>query len=176
MVLEKINKTTLENALKKQIEFCSINNYLNYINYLNRFLLEIVINFIIDSFESIDIAYENSNRRKELYYTDGFFHVDELFSLPKRDYYNARIKAYIIELSGKYSYIQFGEIIGDKIGTKFKSVAENKLTNISRQTEYNVIKSVDMDYLNDDKPNASVDTIYIRFDEKYVYTQEANNL
>jgi hypothetical protein len=33
-----------------------------------------------------------------------------------------------------------------------------------------------MDHLSDEKPKANVDTIYIQFDEKYVYTQGTNNL
>ena len=199
----KIIKKSLENALKNQIELCSINNYLDFINYLDGFLLEIVKRSIIDSFESIDIAYKNSDRRKELYYTkglyprtimtmfgevtfhreyyvpkdrntDGFFHVDNLFSLPKRDYYDPMIKAYIIELSGKYSYIQSGEIIGDKIGSRFKTLAESKLANISRQTVYNVIKHADMEYILDET-KTDVDTLYVQLDEKWVYTQKNNH-
>jgi hypothetical protein len=106
--------------------------------------------------------------------TNGFFYVDQLFSLPKRDYYGPMIKAYIIELSGKYSYIQSGEIIGDKIGSRFKSLAELSLCKISRQTVYNVIKHSDLDYIPTEAKE-DIETLYIQFDEKWVYTQNNNH-
>lgn len=199
----KIIKKSIENSLKAEIRLSSINNYLDFINYLDGFLLKIVKKSIISSFESIDYIFKHSIRRKELFYTkglyprtimtlfgeitfereyyvpkdrntDGFFYVDQLFNLPKRDYYDPMIKAYIIELSGKYSYIQSGEIIGDKIGSKFKTLAELSLSKISRQTVYNVIKHCDLDHLFIDT-KANVDTLYIQFDEKWVYTQNNNN-
>jgi len=199
----KIIKKSIEHSLKAEIQLSSINNYLDFINYLDGFLLKIVRKTIISAFESIDFKFKHSIRRKELYYTkglyprtimtlfgeitfereyyvpkdrntDGFFYVDQLFSLPKRDYYDPMIKAYIIELSGKYSYIQSGEIIGDKIGSRFKNLAEIKLSKISRQTVYNVIRYSDLDYLSlEDKED--IETLYIQFDEKWVYTQNNNN-
>ena len=200
----KIIKNSIENSLKAEISLSSVNNYLDFINYLDRFLLGIIKKSIINSFESIDNQFKYSTRRKELYYTkglyqrtimtlfgeitfereyyvpkgcntDGFFYVDELFSLPKRDYYDPMIKALIIEKSSEYSYIQSGKIIGDMIGSKFKSMAESFYSKISRQTVYNVIKNADMDYIVDEVKN-DVDTIYIQFDEKYVYTQGTNKL
>lgn len=199
----KIIKNCIEVSFSKEIKLCKINNYLDFINYLDGFLINIVKKSIVKSFESIDFKYKQSKRRKELYYTkglfprtimtlfgeitfereyyvpkdrntDGFFFVDRLFSLPKRDYYVPMIKAYIIELSGKYSYIQSGEIIGDKIGTRFKTLAEKTLSSISRQTVYNVIKNADMDYVVSEI-KADIETLYIQFDEKWVYTQNNNH-
>ncbi len=199
----KIIKNSIEKSLKAEIRLSSINNYLDFINYLDAFLLEIVKKSIIDSFESIDYTFKHSKHRKELYYTkglyprtimtlfgeitfereyyvpkgsncDGFYYVDRLFDLPKRDYYDPMIKAYIIELSGRYSYIQSGEIIGDKIGSKFKTLAESNLSKISRQTVYNVIKHSDLDYLSMETKE-DIETLYIQFDEKWVYTQNNNN-
>jgi len=199
----KIITKSLENSLKAEIKLSSVDNYLDFINYLDGFLLKIVKKSIINSFESIDFIFKHSNRRKNLYYTkglyprtimtlfgeitfqreyyvpkdrntDGFFYVDELFSLPKRDYYDPMIKAYIIELSGKYSYIQSGEIIGDKIGSKFKNLAEKKLSSISRQTVYNVIKHSDLDSFSCEEKE-DIETLYIQFDEKWVYTQNNNH-
>ena len=195
----KIIIKSIENSIKREIKLDSINNYIEFLNYLDGFLLEIVKKAIIDSFESIDYAFKHSKRRKELYYTkgiysrtimtlfgeitfdreyyvpkdsnsDGFFYVDKLFNLPKRDYYDPMIKALIIEKSAEYSYIQSGKLVGDMIGKNFKSLSESMLSKISRQTVYNVIKYADMDYLaNDDKEG--VETIYIQLDEKWVYTQ-----
>jgi len=167
-------------------------------------LLEIVKKSIINTFESIDIKYKNSISRKELYYTkglyprtimtlfgeitfereyyvpkdrniDGFFYVDQLFNLPKRDYYDPMIKALIIEKSAQYSYIQSGQIVGDMLGNKFKSMTDSLYAKISRQTVYNVIKHADMNFTYTDT-KANVDTLYIQFDEKYVYTQGTNKL
>jgi hypothetical protein len=105
---------------------------------------------------------------------DGFFYVDNLFSLPKRDYYDPMIKAYIIEYSANHSYAQSGNIIGDKIGKRFKSLADKVLSEISRQTVYNIIKKADMNvFLEDVKEN--VETLYIQLDEKWVHTQGNNH-
>ena len=54
-------------------------------------------------------------------------------------------------------------------------MTDSLYSKISRQTVYNVIKNADMDYVVDDV-KANIDTIYIRFDEKYVYTQGTNKL
>jgi len=199
-----IIKKCIENSFKREIKLGAIDNYLEFINYLDGFLLEIVKRSIIDSFESIDFQFKNSTRRKVLYYTkglyprtimtlfgeitfyreyyvpkgsnsEGFYYVDELFNLPKRDYYDPMIKALIIEKSSQFSYDQSGEIVGDMIGEKFKSLVESSYAKISRQTVYNVIKRADMDYVIDDV-KANVDTIYIQFDEKYVYTQGTNKV
>lgn len=200
---EKIIKNSIENALKAELSLKSIHNYLDFINYLDGFLLEIVKKSIRDTFESIDREYKDSERRKQLYYTKGkyprtimtlfgevsfereyyvskdtnmggFFYVDNLFSLPKRDYYDPMIKAYIIEYSAKYSYIQTGELVGDKIGSRFKTVVESNLSKISRQTVYNVIKDSDMDVFREETKE-NVETIYIQLDEKWVYTQNNNH-
>ena len=200
----KIIKNCIKNAFSKEIELKSINNYLDLFNCLDGFLLELVKKSIINSFESIDLKYKNSDIRKALYYTkglyprtimtlfgeitferqyyvpkdrniDGFFYVDQLFNLPKRDYFDPLIKALIIEKSSQFSYIQSGKIVGDMIGSKFKSMTESLYAKISRQTVYNVIKNADMDYVIDDV-KANIDTIYIQFDEKYVYTQGTNKL
>ena len=200
----KIIKNCIKNAFNKDIELSNINNHLDFFNYLDGFLLEIVKKSIIDSFEFIDLEYKNSQLRKQLYYTkglyprtimtlfgeitfyreyyvpkgcntDGFFYVDQLFNLPKRDYYDPMIKALIIEKSSQFSYIQSGEVVGDMIGSKFKSMSDSQYSKISRQTVYNVIKNADMDYVIDDV-KANIDTIYIQFDEKYVYTQGTNKL
>ena len=199
----KIIKNSLETSLKSEIKLISINNYLDFINYLDGFLLNIVKKAIVRSFESIDRKYKNSERRKSLYYTkglyprtimtlfgevtfqreyyvpkghntDGFFYVDNLFSLPKRDYYDPMIKALIIEKSSQFSYIQSGEIIGDMIGSKFKSMTDSLYSKISRQTVYNVIKHADMEIIIDEVKD-DVETIYIQLDEKWVYTQNNNH-
>lgn len=178
----KIIKNSIENALKAELSLQSIDNYLDFINYLDGFLLEIVKKSLRDTFEMIDMRFKHSERRKKLYYTkgkyprtimtlfgevsfereyyvpkdsnsDGFFYVDNLFSLPKRDYYDPMIKAYIIEYSAKYSYIQAGELVGDKIGSRFKTVVESNLSNISRQTVHNVIKAADMDVFMEEYHN-----------------------
>lgn len=200
----KIIKNCIKDVFSKENELKPICNYLDFINYLDEFLLKIVKKSIIDSFESIDLKYKNSISRKQLYYTkglytrtimtlfgeitfereyyvpkdrniDGFFYVDQLFNLPKRDYYDPMIKALIIEKSAQYSYIQAGEVVGDMIGRKFKSMTESIYSKISRQTVYNVIKHADMDFM-DIGTKTNVDTIYIQFDEKYVYTQGTNKL
>jgi len=200
----KIIKNCIKNAFGKEIELKVIDNYLDFFNYLDGFLLEIVKKSIINTFESIDIKYKNSISRKELYYTkglyprtimtlfgeitfereyyvpkdrniDGFFYVDQLFNLPKRDYYDPMIKALIIEKSAQYSYIQSGQIVGDMLGNKFKSMTDSLYAKISRQTVYNVIKHADMNFTYTDT-KANVDTLYIQFDEKYVYTQGTNKL
>jgi len=199
-----IIKKCIENSFKREIQLGSVDNYLDFFKCLDDFLLGIVKKTIIDSFESIDFQFKNSTKRKVLYYTkglyprtmmtlfgeitfyreyyvpkgsnsDGFYYVDELFNLPKRDYYDPMIKALIIEKSSQFSYIQSGEVVGDMIGKKFKSLLESSYAKISRQTVYNVIKHADMDYVMDDV-KANVDTIYIQFDEKYVYTQGTNKL
>ena len=199
----KIIKKSLENSFKSNIQLESINNYLDFINYLDGFLLEIVKKSIIESFESIDYEYKHSKRRKELYYTkglyprtimtlfgeitfyreyyvpkdrniDGFFYVDTIFNLPKRDYYDPMIKALIIERSSEYSYIQSGKLVGDMIGNRFKSLSKSSLSKISRQTVYNVIKYADMDCMFAED-NENVETLYIQLDEKWVYTQGNNH-
>ena len=199
----KIIKNCIKNAFSKNVELTDMNNYLDFINYLDGFLLSIVKESIIDSFESIDLKFKNSGRRKELYYTkgryprtimtlfgeitfyreyyvpkgyntDGFYYVDKLFNLPKRDYYDPMIKALIIEKSSLFSYIQAGSIVGDMIGTKFKSMTDSLYSKISRQTVYNVINHADMEYIFDDV-KADVETLYIQLDEKWVYTQGNNH-
>ncbi len=199
----KIIKNSIENALKAELSLQSIDNYLDFINYLDGFLLEIVKKSLRDTFEMIDMRFKHSERRKKLYYTkgkyprtimtlfgevsfereyyvpknsnsDGFFYVDNLFSLPKRDYYDPMIKAYIVEYGAKYSYIQAGELVGDKIGSRFKTLVESNLSNISRQTVYNVIKAADMDVFMEEIKE-DTETLYIQLDEKWVYTQGNNH-
>ncbi|MGS0973187.1 MAG: UPF0236 family transposase-like protein [Candidatus Izemoplasmataceae bacterium] len=199
----KIIIKSLKNAFKKEILLPEVNNYLDFIQYLDGFLLAIVKKSIIDSFESIDQAYKHSPHRKNLYYTkglyprrimtlfgeltfyreyyvpkdrntDGFFYVDHLFSLPKRDYYDPMIKALIVERSAEYSYIQSGKSVGDMIGPRFKSLSESTLSKISRQTVYNVIKQADMDVVIEESKE-DVETLYIQLDEKWVHTQNTNH-
>lgn len=69
----KIIKKSLENSFKSNIQLESISNYLEFVNYLDDFLLTIIKKTIKDSFESIDIEYKQSKRRKELYYTKGIY-------------------------------------------------------------------------------------------------------
>jgi len=199
----KIIKKSIKNAFSKEIELKQINNYLDFINCLDGFLLDIIKKSIIDSFESIDLKFKDSTLRKELYYTkglyprtimtlfgeitfyreyyvpkgsncEGFYYVDKLFNLPKRDYYDPMIKALIIEKSSQFSYIQSGNIVGDMVGKKFKSMTESLYSKISRQTVYNVIKHADMDFLYEES-KSDVETLYIQFDEKWVYTQNTNH-
>ena len=199
----KIIKNCIKNAFSKNIELTNMKNYLDFFNYLDGFLLEIVKKSMIDSFELIDYEFKHTRRRKQLYYTKGsysrtimtlfgeitfnreyyvpkdgsscgFYYVDKLFNLPKRDYYDPMIKALIIEKSAKFSYIQSGKIVGDMIGNKFKSMTESLYSRISRQTVYNVIKHADMEYLFDDVKD-DVETLYIQLDEKWVYTQGNNH-
>lgn len=199
----KIINKSIKDTLTKEIELIDVGNYVDFINTLDDFMSNVVRNTIKKSFESIDVEYKHSKRRKELYYTKGlyprtimtlfgeitfereyyvpkdcntggFFYVDDLFNLPKRDYYDPMIKALIIEKSAEYSYIQSGKLVGDMIGKRFKSLSDSLLSKISRQTVYNVIKSADMDYIVvEDKED--VDTIYIQLDEKWVYTQKNNH-
>lgn len=199
----KIIKKSIENAFKVETSNPSIDNYVDFINCLDDFLLSIVLQSIKNTFESIDQAFKNSARRKTYYYTkgtysrtimtlfgevsfereyyvhkdtnsNGFFYVDNLFSLPKRDYYDPMIKAYIIQYSATYSYIQAGELVGDKIGPRFKNLADSALSKISRQTVYNVIKHADMEvFIEEAKEDTR--TLYIQLDEKWVYTQRNNH-
>ncbi|MCF7925622.1 MAG: UPF0236 family protein [Candidatus Izimaplasma sp.] len=199
----KIIKNSLKNALNSQISFKQINNLIDFVDELDGFLLKIAKKTIKNTFESIDQTYKQSKHRKEHYYTkgkytrtimtlfgeirfereyyvskesnaDGFFYVDNLFSLPKRDYYDPMIKAYIIECSAEYSYDQTGDIVGKKIGKKFKSLIDSRLSKISRQTVYNIIKKADMDVLLEDVKE-NVETLYIQLDEKWVHTQGNNH-
>jgi hypothetical protein len=199
----KIIKNSIKNTLTKEIELIQVGNYVDFVNNLDDFMSNIVRTTIKTSFESIDTEYKHSKRRKELYYTkglysrtimtlfgeitfereyyvpkdrnsDGFFYVDHLFDLPKRDYYDPMIKALIIEKCAEYSYIQSGNIVGDMIGSRFKSRAESAISNISRQTVHNVLKQADMDvFLEEIKED--VETLYIQLDEKWVYTQGNNH-
>jgi len=196
----KIINNSIKNALSKEIDLLEVGNYVDFINTLDDFMSNVIRSAIRNSFESIDNEYKHSKRRKELYYTkglyprtimtlfgevtfhreyyvpkdrntDGFFYVDHLFNLPKRDYYDPMIKALIIERSAEYSYIQSGKLIGDVIGKRFKTLSEERLSQISRQTVYNVIKHADMDcILTEDKED--VETLYIQLDEKWVSTQK----
>jgi hypothetical protein len=195
----KIIKNSIENAIRTKISFNTINHYLDFINYLDGFLLEIVKKSIQDTFETIDCEFKNSPRRKALYYTkgahrrtimtlfgevsfereyyvpknrntDGFFYIDNLFSLPKRDYYDPMIKAYIVQYSAKYSYIQSGELMGDKIGSRYKTLAEQAMSTISRQTVYNVLKHADVGVVVEETKE-DVETLYIQMDEKWAHTQ-----
>jgi hypothetical protein len=199
----KIINNCIKNVFSEEFELKTVNNYLDFINYLDGLLLEIIKKSIINSFESIDLKFKNSILRKQLYYTkglyprtimtlfgeitfereyyvpkgyctDGFYYVDKLFNLPKRDYYDPMIKALIIEKSSQFSYIQSGSIVGDMIGTKFKNMTDSLYSQISRQTVYNVIKHADMDFLYEDT-KSDVETLYIQFDEKWVYTQNTNH-
>jgi len=196
----KIINNSIKNALSKEIELLNVGNYVDFMNCLDEFMSSAIKEAIRKSFEEIDREFKNSDRRKELYYTkgkyprtiitlfgevtfhreyyvpkdrntDGFFYVDYLFNLPKRDYYDPMIKALILERSAEYSYIQSGKLIGDVIGKRFKTLSEERLSQISRQTVYNVIKHADMDcILTEDKED--VETLYIQLDEKWVSTQK----
>ena len=196
---KKIINKSIKDTLAKEVDLINVDNYVDFINTLDNFVSNLVRNTIKKSFESIDQEYKHSKRRKELYYTkglyprtimtlfgeitfereyyvpkdsneDGFFYVDKVFNLPKRDYYDPMIKALIIERSAEYSYTQSGKLVGDMVGKRFKSLSESLLSRISRQTVYNVIKSADMDYIIVED-NEDVETLYIQLDEKWVFTQ-----
>jgi len=196
----KIINNSIKNALSKEVDLLDVGNYVDFINCLDEFMSRVIKEAIRKSFEEIDIEFKNSDRRKELYYTkgkyprtimtlfgevtyereyyvlkginrDGMFYVDRLFNLPKRDYYDPMIKALIIERSAEYSYIQSGKLIGDLVGKRFKNLSESRLSKISRQTVYNVIKHADMDYIIEEEKE-DVETLYIQLDEKWVYTQK----
>lgn len=195
----KIINNSIKNALSKEIDLLNVENYVDLINCLDGFMSSVIKEAIRKSFEEIDIKFKNSHRRKELYYTkgkyprtimtlfgeityereyyvlkgmdrDGMFYVDQLFNLPKRDYYDPMIKALIIEKSAEYSYTQSGKLIGDTIGKRFKNLSEERLSQISRQTVRNIILKADMDYTCEE-PKEDVETIYIQLDEKWIYTQ-----
>lgn len=194
-----IIKNSIKNAFNHEIDLKDVGNYIDLINCLDDFLSNMIRKSISSSFELIDLEYKNSLRRKESYYTkglyprtimtlfgeitfyreyyvpkdrntDGFFYLDELFHLPKRDYYDPMIKALIVEKSAEYSYIQSGKLVGDMIGTKFKSLYDSRLSQISRQTVRNIILNADMDYVYEE-PKESIETLYIQLDEKWVFTQ-----
>jgi hypothetical protein len=199
----KIIKNSIENALSNENFLHNVENYVEFVNTLDDFISSMIRDSIRKCFEAIDYEFKHSERRKALYYTkglyrrtimtlfgevsfereyyvlkescgDGFFYVDNLFSLPKRDYYDPMIKALIIEKSAEYSYIQSGKIVGDMIGKRFKSLSETKHLRISRQTVYNVIKYADMDFITEEEKE-DVETLYIQLDEKWVYTQRNNH-
>ena len=198
IILESLKTSFLETIAIERVS-----NYIEFYNSLDDLMLNVIKKTIKTSFEKIDETYKKSLERKSMYYTkgkyprtlmtlfgeitfereyyvsktercEGFFYVDKQFGLVKRDYYDPMIKAYLIELSGKYSYAQSGEIIGDKIGRRFKNQTDTIFSKISRQTVYNILKKADLDYQNDVHKDP-VKTLYIQLDEKWVYTQGNEN-
>jgi hypothetical protein len=195
----KIIKKSIKSAFRDALSLKSVDDYLDFIQGIDDLLLRIATQSIASAFEAIDRRFKDSKRRKQLYYTKGryrrtimtlfgevsfereyyvpkgsdtggFFYVDRLFSLPKHDYYDPMIKAYIIEYSASQSYGQTGEIVGDKIGERFKSLADKRFSSISRQTVYNVVKQAEMD-THTQAHKDDVKTLYVQLDEKWVHTQ-----
>lgn len=151
------------------------------------------------TFEHIDRDFKHSEERKARYYTkgrhrrtlltlwgefsfereyyvskagtEGFFYVDRMLGMPRRDYYDPLIKATLIEASAKESYSRAGELAGTLIGRRFKFVHEQGLARISRQTVRNIILASEL--ILDDEPRNTQDTdiLYIQMDEKYVSLQ-----
>lgn len=196
---ENIIQNSLKHALASTMSSEPTNHYVDFIGRLDRFLLHAVLESIRMTFERIDLAFKESPWRKELYYVKGrhartiltlfgevrfereyyvpkdgsgpgFFYVDTLFSLPKRDYFDPMIKATIVEYSAAYSYTQVGELVCDKIGERFQTLDHRRLFRISRQTVHHIIKQADLDVPVEPRQDV-VDTIHIQLDEKWVATQ-----
>ncbi|XMB85568.1 UPF0236 family protein [Mycoplasmatota bacterium WC44] len=178
-----------------------IRNYLDLIKYLDFQMNEIIRQALVVLFETLDTDFSGSPEQKahyikkgkhprtiltifgeitferEYYYPkhngDGFYYVDKELQLPRKDYYDPLIKALVIERYSEHSYGESGNIVGNLIGTRFKSLEESILSRISRQTVFNIVHSADI------KPQIEeikdeVETLYIQLDEKYIHTQGTN--
>lgn len=150
----------------------TIDNYLDLIKYLDFQMNEIIRQALVVMFETLDMDFASSPEqkanyikkgkhprtiltifgeitfRREYYYPkhngDGFYYVDKELQLPRKDYYDPLIKALVIEKYSEHSYAESGNIIGNLIGTRFKSLEESVLNRISRQTVFNIVHAAEL--------------------------------
>ena len=126
-------------------------------------------------FEKLDFDYCNSLERKNKYYysgtyqrtlvtifgeiqfnrkyyypksgcfEDGFYYVDQLFSLPKYDCYDMIVKAMLMEEKAKSTYSLAAEIISKKISEMLTDADINAKVEIIFQTITNLNKAIQND-------------------------------
>ncbi|MDP3129992.1 MAG: UPF0236 family protein [Bacillota bacterium] len=180
-----------------------LTNYLDLLVDLDQTLNDRGLRAVVRVIEDMDIRFKASSYRKANYFTkgkyprrimtglgelsfereyyvdkrtgsDGFFYVDEVFGLPRRDYYDPYFKSLIVALCAEHSYGQSGEIAGASIGTRFKAFRFAAWRNISRQTVRNILKAAEPpDPIIAALANTP-ETIYVQMDEKFVHSQNQN--
>lgn len=193
--LEKIYKDVVSNSFS----ISEFNSYLEMMDNLQASVAACVRDAIILFFEKLDFDYCNSLERKNKYYysgtyqrtlvtifgeiqfnrkyyypksgcfEDGFYYVDQLFSLPKYDCYDMIVKAMLMEEKAKSTYSLAAEIISKKI-----SEYSGQTIYISRQLCHQVFKEfeIDNELLDVDTELLNEENVYILLDEKYIHTTD----
>lgn len=195
LVLEKIIKSKFAELFKLGGSF---DNYISMISVLGGKVSEIIRNSIVEFFEELDAAFKHSEiRKKNYYYKDtyprtlitifgeirfnrtyyyskngdletGFFYVDKLLELPRRDNYDQIIKSMLMEEKANHTYAEAARIVSKKIN----DFSGSNIT-ISRQLVFNVFNDFEIDDTFIQPNNEKIDSeiLYIMLDEKFVHTQ-----
>ena len=195
LVLEKIIKSKFAESFKIGNGF---DNYISMMTVLGGKVCEIIRNSIVEFFEELDNKFKHSDfRKKNYYYKDtyprtlitifgeirfnrtyyyskngdletGFFYVDKILELPRRDNYDQIIKSMLMEEKANHTYAEAARIVSRKIndfsGTNI---------NISRQLVFNIFNDFEIDdsYISVSDKKIDSDILYIMLDEKFVHTQ-----
>lgn len=102
-----------------------------------------------------------------------FCYVDYKLSLFKRQRYTNSVRAMITDLYARQnSMIKVGEIIGDKIHSRFSL---EKTSAIPRQTVFNILQTFKVTTIPTERSSSTPETLYIIADEKYIHMQRSTN-
>lgn len=195
-LLEKIIKETIN----QELSFKGFNDYLGMMSMMNIHLSKLIREAIVQYFETIDKMYKDSKERKLNYYykntyprtlitifgeirfertyyysknnekETGFFYVDKLLDLPRKDNYDPMVKAMLMKEKANTTYSKAAEIVSNKI-----SEQSGQIIQISRQLVYQIFKNFELEEIEEnDKKQMNSDVLYIILDEKYVHTQKNN--
>ncbi len=199
--VDRIFNEMLKNQLKTPNIMGITHNYISFFMHQERITHEKLRKALALTYEFIDKTFKSSPERRKNYYTkgirprtlmtlwgeirfereyyvpknggEGFFYVDRLLDLPRRDYYDPLIKALLIEHAASDAYGKAGKVVGAMIGERFTFNNSSKII-IPRQTVRNVILSASLDDINNNEPMKRAETLYIQMDEKYVALQREN--
>lgn len=195
-LLEKIIKETIN----QELTFKGFNDYLGMISIINHQISKLIREAIIKYFETIDKMYKDSKERKLNYYykntyprtlitifgeirfertyyysknnekETGFFYVDKILDLPRKDNYDPMVKSMLMKEKSNNTYSKAAEIVSNKL-----SEQSGQIIQISRQLVYQIFKNFELEEIDEEnKKQISSEVLYIILDEKYVHTQQNN--
>ena len=174
-------------------------NYAKLMEYSSKDFRNSVIQYLKETFTSIDEQFRNSSDRKRHYYIKqtrkrtiitlygeltytrteyidrytkkSYCYLDEKFGIRKRERFDSCVQNLIISCYADHnSMIKVGKIVGDRISGTFNTKQWQDIT-ISRQTVYNILHRFKSLDVSLKQTINTPEIIYIMADEKYIPLQ-----
>lgn len=196
----KVIEDSILHAFSSFDRISSVVNYLDLFRHLDVWMHERIRNAIVSSFETIDALFKASTVRKARYYTkgkyprrlmtifgeirfereyyvpkrrrgEGFFFVDREFDLPRYDYFDALVKALLVEQVASHSYAAAGKHVAALLGSRLVDSQSLPKVPISRQTVHNIFKRLEIQTFYPEAYQSTPAVLHLHLDEKFVASQ-----